>query len=141
MEKSGKHDPELHVYHPNVVRFAKKLFKTDDLTRSMLIDSSLRLHFLKSEVPFYYAPNTPRTPEQLFPLALNPDRSIEFYPGMDELRLYEGEIESPEMSFTHDYDAHMLKKFNIMQCDLYETERLKRLSDETFMDELFSALL
>ena len=141
VEKSGKQDPELHVYHPNVVRFATKLFKTDDLTRAMLIDSSLRLHFLKSEVPFYYAPNTLLSPEQLFPLALNPDRSIEFYPGMDEIRLYEGEIENPDMTFTYDYDACMLKRFNVVQCELTDSEYLKRMNDSVFMDELFAALL
>ena len=52
VEKSGKQDPELHVQHPNVVRFAKKLFKTDDLTCKMLVDCSLRLFYLKPEVPF-----------------------------------------------------------------------------------------
>ena len=138
LEKSGNQDPELHVFHPKVVRFAKGIFKTDDLTRAMLIDSSLRLHYLKPETPFYQIFEPILSPEEMFPLIQNPTRSIEFFPGMEPIRLYECDVEDPEMTAMFDCSANMTKELNILRCVSYERERAseKFFDPDIFMNDI-----
>ena len=139
LDNSGNQDPELHVFHPNVVRFARKVFKTDDLTRAMLIDSSLRLYYLKPETPFHYVPEPIASSVEMYPLIQNIPRSIEFYPGMDEIRLCDGEIETPDLTVMLDFTAAINNEANIMRCESYEKEctREKFFDPDVFMNDMF----
>ena len=145
LDNSGNQDPELHVFHPNVVRFARKVFKTDDLTRAMLIDSSLRLYYLKPETPFHYVPEPIASSVEMYPLIQNIPRSIEFYPGMDEIRLCDGEIETPDLTVMLDFTAAINNEANIMRCESYQKERTKEMffdpdifMNDKLMNDLFA---
>ena len=58
---------------------------------------------------------------------------------MDEIRIYEGEVEDPDMTAMIDFTASMNKEFNIIRTNMYKKERTKEMffDPDVFMNDMF----